>query len=168
MALRVPLVCSRWSLRWDQFDRRRAGLARSGRPRAARRPSCFRCSRSSVPAPPLPPDSPQRFPSRSWTIAVRLLPAVRWSLPFSNGDIPISLVSLQDGNWTNSWQPRGGSANTVAITVEAQVPELNLRGIVQASLGLQAARTLPVLSGGPCSWREVVRGTARARRLDSA
>jgi uncharacterized protein (TIGR03437 family) len=68
---------------------------------------------------------------------------------FSNGDIPISLVSLQDGNWTNSWQPRGGSANTVAITVDAQVPELNLRGIVQASLGLQAARTLPVLSGGP-------------------
>ena len=69
---------------------------------------------------------------------------------FNNGDPPLSLVSLQDGNWTSSWQP-GHPASTVTLSAEARLPALNLIGTAPtATVGLQqSGQGPPVLSGGP-------------------
>jgi uncharacterized protein (TIGR03437 family) len=70
---------------------------------------------------------------------------------FGNGDPPLSLVSLQDGSWANSWQPRNSNNNSVLVSVDAEVPAANLKGTTSTSIGLQGSKTLPVLSGGPLS-----------------
>jgi uncharacterized protein (TIGR03437 family) len=69
---------------------------------------------------------------------------------FDNGDPPLSLVSLQDGNWTSTWQP-SHSAAVVTFSVAALQPALNLTGKAQArAVGLQlASQNPPLLSGGP-------------------
>jgi uncharacterized protein (TIGR03437 family) len=69
---------------------------------------------------------------------------------FSNGDPQLSLLSLQDGTWTNSWQPGAGAAN-VTLALRASQPSTNLTGSTQAaSVGLQqGGQTPPILSGAP-------------------
>ena len=69
---------------------------------------------------------------------------------FTNGDPQLSLIGLQDGTWTNSWQP-GTAAGNVSLTLRASSPALNITGTTQAaSVGLQqAAQTPPTVSGGP-------------------
>jgi len=70
---------------------------------------------------------------------------------FTNGDLPLSLVSLQDGNWTSTWQPNH-TAPTVTLSVEARVPAQNLVGNAQTSSGLlPVGQNRPVLSTGPLS-----------------
>jgi uncharacterized protein (TIGR03437 family) len=67
---------------------------------------------------------------------------------FSNGDAPISLTSLQDGEWTNSWAP---GRVTATVTLSAYARSGNLTGSAQAdpvSL-IQGSQTPPMLSQGP-------------------
>ena len=66
---------------------------------------------------------------------------------FSNGDPTLSLVNLQDGNWTASWQPNYPSAGTT-LTLVAQKSHL-LSGTAQALVGVQPSQDIPVLSGPP-------------------
>ena len=71
---------------------------------------------------------------------------------FSNGDAPIALTSLQDGNWTNSWQP-GATRSTVTVTLQANEPAAGISGTTQ-SLPVSAQSsdlTPPVLSDVPQS-----------------
>jgi uncharacterized protein (TIGR03437 family) len=70
---------------------------------------------------------------------------------FSNGDPGLPLNNLQNGTWTGTWQPRNTSASTVQVTVKAQLPNSGPTGSAFQSIGLQGAKTLPVLSGGPLS-----------------
>jgi uncharacterized protein (TIGR03437 family) len=68
---------------------------------------------------------------------------------FDNGDLPLGLVSLQDGTWTQTWQPHYAT-NTVTITVDAR--QGNLSGQTRsAGLSLQTRQPPPLLSGGPLS-----------------
>ena len=69
---------------------------------------------------------------------------------FSNGDPGVTLINLQNGTWTGTWQPRN-NANTVQVTVKAQLPNSGPAGSALGSIGLKGSKTLPVLSGGPLS-----------------
>lgn len=64
---------------------------------------------------------------------------------FSNGDPPVTLVSLKDGRWSGTWQPRQ-IASQVIVTVSATNPDLNIQGSIQLPGGLQAGGIVPVLS----------------------
>jgi uncharacterized protein (TIGR03437 family) len=70
---------------------------------------------------------------------------------FSNGDVPISLINLQDGEWSGTWQPRTASTIGVTVYVTAQLPDLNLVGTTQATISLQGNQALPLLNGAPVS-----------------
>lgn len=66
---------------------------------------------------------------------------------FNNGDPPLRLVSLKDGNWAATWVPQRPAANVVAVA-EAAVPERNLAGRAQASTELRTAPGIPVVASG--------------------
>jgi uncharacterized protein (TIGR03437 family) len=70
---------------------------------------------------------------------------------FSNGDPALALISLQNGTWTGTWQPRNINANAMQVTVTAQLPNSGPVGSAHQSIGLQGSKTLPILSGGPLS-----------------
>ena len=70
---------------------------------------------------------------------------------FSDGDSPIALINLQDGQWSGTWQPRTSSTAGVAITITANLPALNLSGTTQMTIGLQGNQTLPLLTSDPVS-----------------
>ncbi len=67
---------------------------------------------------------------------------------FNNGDPPISLISQQDGTWTNSWQP-SYPTNSVTLTLTATL--LNLAGTAQSNPGgvQQRSQGPPMLTGSP-------------------
>ena len=67
---------------------------------------------------------------------------------FSNGDAPLPLISLKNGNWTGTWQVRNASASVIAITVNADNPSLNLAGSISVSGGLQSSANAPVIAAG--------------------
>src|SRR5262249_13326903 len=67
---------------------------------------------------------------------------------FSNGDRQLTLVSLKDGNWTGTWLPRRPSSERVSITVTAEVPGTDIRGIAQAGGTVRAGSSGPVVAPG--------------------
>ena len=67
---------------------------------------------------------------------------------FSNGDPPLPLTSLKNGNWTGTWQVRNASASVMAITVDADNPSLNIAGAISVSGGLQSSANAPVMAAG--------------------
>src|SRR5262249_41914680 len=70
---------------------------------------------------------------------------------FSNGDPPVSMVSLKDGRWTGTWTPRG-TAPQVTITLDAEVPGEGVRGTAQIQGGLRTNTGAPqIASGGVAS-----------------
>jgi len=66
---------------------------------------------------------------------------------FSSGDPALSLLSLQDGRWAATWQPRS-SATQVTITVQAQEASPALQGTASIGGTLQANPTTPVINAG--------------------
>ncbi len=66
---------------------------------------------------------------------------------FSNGDPTLSLLSLQDGIWTATWQARG-SEPQVTITVRAQQISPALQGSASIGGTVKANPTTPVISAG--------------------
>jgi uncharacterized protein (TIGR03437 family) len=64
---------------------------------------------------------------------------------FSNGDPPLPLISLKNGNWTGTWQVRNASAPVIAVTVNADNPSLNIAGAISLSGGLQNSANAPVV-----------------------
>ncbi|HEV8145465.1 MAG TPA: hypothetical protein VGP79_03755, partial [Bryobacteraceae bacterium] len=67
---------------------------------------------------------------------------------FSNGDPPLSLFSLKDGNWSATWQPRNSTVTQTSINVTAQIPEQNLQGSISISGSLQKNPDPPQVSAG--------------------
>ena len=64
---------------------------------------------------------------------------------FSNGDPAMVLEHSQDGNWSGTWQARRASASQVTISLRAEIPELKIKGSVEATGGLRASQTVPVI-----------------------
>ncbi len=77
-------------------------------------------------------------------------PAVDGSVvaTFSNGDPPLPLVSLTDGRWTQTWQPRNGAVARLRVTVTAELPGTDLRGTDEVTGGLRPNMDEPVLASG--------------------
>jgi uncharacterized protein (TIGR03437 family) len=67
------------------------------------------------------------------------------SVTFSNGDPPLRLTSLKDGNWAGTWIPRRVLPEIV-ITADAAIPEQNLKGQVQIKVGSHTGDPLPVIN----------------------
>jgi uncharacterized protein (TIGR03437 family) len=65
---------------------------------------------------------------------------------FSNGDAPLRLISLRDGNWAGTWTPVF-PASSVTVTADAQTLE-GLKGEVKLTGGLQANTQPPVVGAG--------------------
>ncbi len=74
-------------------------------------------------------------------------PMVRGSVvaAFSNGDGALPLAPLGEGRWSGTWQPRRSATAGVTVTVTAQIPDLRVRGTVQATVGVQANPSVPVV-----------------------
>jgi hypothetical protein len=67
---------------------------------------------------------------------------------FSNGDPPLPLISLKNGEWTGTWQVNNANASLIAITVNADNPSLDISGAVSVSGGLQSSANAPVMRAG--------------------
>jgi uncharacterized protein (TIGR03437 family) len=67
---------------------------------------------------------------------------------FSNGDPPLTMVSLKDGRWTGTWQPRSPASAQVTITLSAEEPGTTIRGTAQLVGGLQSNNNAPQLDSG--------------------
>jgi len=67
---------------------------------------------------------------------------------FSNGDPPLSLVSLKDGRWTGTWQARNAQQAQVTVTVTAEIPGTSVRGSAQVTGGLRANPNPPRVAPG--------------------
>src|SRR5262249_23272608 len=64
---------------------------------------------------------------------------------FSNGDPPLSLISLKDGRWTGTWQARDTRQAEVTINVAASNPALKVSGNTQVAGVLQPNPAPPLL-----------------------
>jgi len=64
---------------------------------------------------------------------------------FSNGDPPLSLLSIQNGIWQSTWQS-GGNPAAVTVTVTATDPARNLTGSEQVTGALGSPSLAPVLN----------------------
>jgi uncharacterized protein (TIGR03437 family) len=69
------------------------------------------------------------------------------AVSFSNGDAPLSLLSLKDGSWTATWTPQHNTAS-IAVTATAEIPEQSLKGQVQIKGGFLTLDTPPVIEAG--------------------
>jgi len=64
---------------------------------------------------------------------------------FSGNIPPLNLTSLNDGNWTGTWQSRNGQDTTVTITVQAQIPAQQLKGTAEITGTVTPNQDPPVL-----------------------
>jgi len=69
------------------------------------------------------------------------------TVSFSNGDSPVPLFSLKDGNWAGTWTPQHATA-TVTVTADASIPDQNITGQITARGSLQSNDQAPALSPG--------------------
>jgi len=67
---------------------------------------------------------------------------------FSNGDPSLAMVSLKDGRWTGTWQPRSAASAQVAITLSAEEPGTSITGTTQLVGGLQSNNNAPQVDSG--------------------
>jgi uncharacterized protein (TIGR03437 family) len=70
---------------------------------------------------------------------------------FSNGDPPLNMVSLKDGRWTGTWQPRSSASAQVTINLAAEAPGTNIRGTAQLVGSLQSNNNAPQVDSGGIS-----------------
>ncbi len=67
---------------------------------------------------------------------------------FSNGDPPLTMVSLKDGRWTGTWQPRSAASAQVTITLSAEEPGSSITGTAQLVGSLQSNNNAPQVDSG--------------------
>ncbi len=70
------------------------------------------------------------------------------TVSFSNGDTPISLVSLGGGRWSGTWVGRNTLTPQVTVTVSADDPTTKLRGIFRTAGGVEINSEPPVVFDG--------------------
>jgi adhesin/invasin len=69
------------------------------------------------------------------------------TVAFGNGDPPLSLLSLGDGNWSSTWTP-SHTESAFAVTATAQLQQPALQGMVQVSGQVPSNPQVPVVSPG--------------------
>jgi uncharacterized protein (TIGR03437 family) len=67
---------------------------------------------------------------------------------FSNGDPPLSLYSLGDGDWSATWLSRNTSQRQVVITGTTDTAQPPLHGTAQVTGGLSGSAAPPVIADG--------------------
>jgi adhesin/invasin len=67
---------------------------------------------------------------------------------FSNGDPPLPLTALREGNWGGTWTPRAVSASGVILTGQSRSPGGDLQGAVHITGGVLSNTSPPVISPG--------------------
>ena len=67
---------------------------------------------------------------------------------FSNGDAPISLTSLNNGQWTGTWTPRNSATANLVVTLNAQISSLDLKGSATVSGASPPNPNVPIISSG--------------------
>ncbi|HEX6895927.1 MAG TPA: hypothetical protein VF146_11680, partial [Bryobacteraceae bacterium] len=68
------------------------------------------------------------------------------SVSFSNGDVPLSLLSIGSGNWTGTWVPVRSSTATFAVRADAQSAPLS--GSVQVTGQVATNPNVPLVASG--------------------
>jgi uncharacterized protein (TIGR03437 family) len=66
---------------------------------------------------------------------------------YSNGDPPQRLISLKDGNWAATWTPER-VVSPVTVTVNAAIPDQNLKGTAQVTGSFNSTDPTPILGAG--------------------
>lgn len=66
---------------------------------------------------------------------------------FSNGDAPIALTSLNDGNWAGTWTPQSAATQAV-VTALAEDVSRQLNGTAHVTVGFQQFAQPPVVTAG--------------------
>jgi uncharacterized protein (TIGR03437 family) len=69
------------------------------------------------------------------------------NVSFSNGDAPLRLTSLRDGNWAATWTPQH-TVSPITVIASAAIPEQSLSGETRIVGGLGVGTTLTVGAGG--------------------
>jgi uncharacterized protein (TIGR03437 family) len=67
---------------------------------------------------------------------------------FSGNIPPLSLTSLNDGNWSGTWQSRNNPSSTVTIKVKAEIPGQQLAGTAEITGTVTPNQDPPVLNSG--------------------
>ena len=67
------------------------------------------------------------------------------TVSFSDGDVPVSLLSIGSGNWSGTWAPQH---KTTGFTLRADAQQSPLTGSVQVSGQVLANPSVPVVSPG--------------------
>jgi uncharacterized protein (TIGR03437 family) len=67
---------------------------------------------------------------------------------FSNGDPPLALTALREGNWGGTWTPRGVSASGVLLTGQSRNTGGDLQGAARITGGVRSNPNPPVISPG--------------------
>jgi adhesin/invasin len=67
---------------------------------------------------------------------------------FSNGDVPISLVSQQNGRWSVTWTPRGPVNANLTVTVKAQTIVPVITGTTAVSGSAPPNPNVPIVFSG--------------------
>jgi uncharacterized protein (TIGR03437 family) len=70
---------------------------------------------------------------------------------FNNGDPPLPLSDIQNGQWTASWTPGVVQSNGVTVTLTAKQPAANLSGTAQETIGLAGGQSQPIVASQPVS-----------------
>jgi uncharacterized protein (TIGR03437 family) len=67
---------------------------------------------------------------------------------FSNGDPPLPLTALREGNWGGTWTPRAVSASGVLLTGQSRNTGGDLQGAARITGGVRSNPNPPVISPG--------------------
>lgn len=70
------------------------------------------------------------------------------TISFSNGDPPLSLLSLNDGTWQATWQTSSSSQSAVTLTVSAVNPQLGISGTTIVDGAFASPKDPPVFTQG--------------------
>jgi uncharacterized protein (TIGR03437 family) len=63
---------------------------------------------------------------------------------FDNGDPPLSLNNVQNGQWSVSWTPGAVKSDRVTVTLKAATSSLT--GVVQKTVGLNSGQSQPIVA----------------------
>lgn len=70
------------------------------------------------------------------------------TVTFSNGDPPLTLLSLKDGTWQGTWQTKSTSQAGVTLTVSAVNPQLLISGTTTVGGGFRSPKDPPIFTQG--------------------
>ncbi len=70
------------------------------------------------------------------------------TVSFSNGDPPINLLSLKDGRWSATWQPRNAATSQVTVSLAARLLDGLSQGVTSINLSARTNLDPPQVGAG--------------------